>query len=83
MTQSQTAKRRRDVEVVTTSATVVWVSLTGAVSRKAAEQERDSGQRDECLTRLDRAFRVFRGRFPRKCLHDPGHAAGAGVRVTV
>ena len=60
MTQSQTAKRRRDVAVVTASATVVWVSLTGAVSRKAAEQERDSGQRDECLTRLDRAFRVFR-----------------------
>ena len=49
MTQSQTAKRRSDVAVVTASATVVWVSLTGAVSRKAAEQERDSGQLDESV----------------------------------
>jgi hypothetical protein len=37
MTQRQMAKWRSDVAVVTASATVVWVSLTGAVSRKAAE----------------------------------------------
>ena len=49
MTQSQTAKRRSDVEVGTASATVVWVSLTGAVSRKAAERERAQEREQERL----------------------------------
>ncbi len=53
-------ERRRGDAVVTASATIVWVSLIGAVSRKAAEQEIDSGQLSECLTRLDLAFIVLR-----------------------